>query len=151
VKTWGAFYRKWNGVVHDFIHQYIYMDLIELAHFSKFTAMMMSFVISAILHEYIVTVVMGFFLPILFVLFGGPGILFIGLTRRKTARIWNVFMWIMLSIGTAMLMVIYSREYFARFYREPPTEASVYDYVVPYTLRLLYRDNMAHSGPHPEL
>src|SRR3546814_20517678 len=91
--------------VNDFIHTYIYMDFIELVKLPKFTSMMLSFIISAILHEYIVTVVMGFFLPILFVLFGGPGILFIGLTRRKTARIWNVFMWIMLSIGTAMLMV----------------------------------------------
>ena len=123
--------------VHDFIHMYCYMDLIELAKMPKFTSMMLSFIISAILHEYIVTVVMGFFLPILFVLFGGPGILFIGLTRRKTARIWNVFMWIMLSIGTAMLMVIYSREYFARYYRDS-AENSLYDYVVPYTLRLLY-------------
>lgn len=137
--------------MHDFIHTYIYMDLIELAKLSKFTSMMLSFIISAILHEYIVTVVMGFFLPILFVLFGGPGVLFIGLTRRKTARIWNVFMWIMLSIGTAMLMVIYSREYFARYYREPPAEASVYDYVVPYTWRLLRENITIIAETHPEL
>jgi hypothetical protein len=57
---------------------------------------------------------MGFFLPILGVLFTGPGLIFILLTRNKTHRVWNIFMWLMLTTGNAFLMVIYIREYHAR-------------------------------------
>jgi hypothetical protein len=29
-RTFSVFYRKWNGVVHDWIHSYLYTDLVSL-------------------------------------------------------------------------------------------------------------------------
>ena len=77
-------------------------------------SLLLSFCISALVHEYIIAVSMGFFLPILLILFTGPGLVFILLTHNKTGWVWNLFMWIMLATGNAMLMVLYCREYYAR-------------------------------------
>lgn len=72
-RTFTVFYRKWNGVVHDFIHSYMYMDMVELLGMNKIVAMLSAFIISAVIHEYIIMVSMGFFLPVLGILFTGPG------------------------------------------------------------------------------
>uniref|UniRef100_A0A7S2RHP6 Diacylglycerol O-acyltransferase n=1 Tax=Rhizochromulina marina TaxID=1034831 RepID=A0A7S2RHP6_9STRA len=117
VTTWAAFYRKWNGLVHDFIHSYLYSDLVEFVGMSKSTAMMVSFVLSAVVHEYIVAASLGFFFPILFVLFGGPGIWFMQLTKGRKGRTWNIFMWVMLATGQGLMMVLYFREYYSRLLR----------------------------------
>ena len=113
-RTFSVFYREWNGVVHDFIHSYIYTDLRVFGRLPKLVSLLLSFGISAVVHEYIIAVSMGFFLPILLFLFTGPGLVFILLTHNKTGRVWNLFMWIMLATGNAMLMVLYCREYYAR-------------------------------------
>jgi hypothetical protein len=60
----------------------------------------------------------GFFYPVLLLMFGGPGVFFVNLTKKNT-RFYNVFMWLMLSVGNALLMVLYSREWFARFGEHP--------------------------------
>ena len=31
-RTFSVFYRKWNGVVHDWIHAYLYTDLVGALH-----------------------------------------------------------------------------------------------------------------------
>lgn len=137
-RTFSVFYRKWNGVVHDFIHSYMYMDMVELLHFGKLPALLLSFLISAVVHEYLICVAMGFFLPVLGILFTGPGLIFILLTKNKTGRIWNAFMWMMLAIGNGWLMVLYAREYFARqtVLAEPvdPWE----DFFVPRTFKIQF-------------
>jgi hypothetical protein len=69
---------------------------------------------SAIIHEYLICVAMGFFFPILGILFTGPGLIFILLTKNKTGRIWNIFMWLMLATGNSWLMVLYCHEFYTR-------------------------------------
>ena len=76
--------------------------------------MFVSFIISAIIHEIVVTFAQGFFFPILFILFVGPGIVFIMLTKKAKGGIWNIFMWLMLASGTSMLLVFYVHEYITR-------------------------------------
>ncbi len=138
-RTFTVFYREWNGVVHDFIHSYLYTDMIEYVKLPKIVSLLLCFFISAVVHEYIVCVAMGFFLPILAVLFGGPGVIFILLTKNKTGRIWNIFMWLMLSTGNAMLMVMYCREYYVRHH--PSSLGSTldfHDFMVPRTFRIQF-------------
>ena len=136
---------KWNGVVHDFIHAYLYTDLVEFCRMSKLGALLASFLLSALVHEYLLSIALGFFLPVLAVLFSGPGLLFILLTRGQTSRVWNVFMWVMLATGNAMLMVLYMREFFCRNRNEPSrdpgtgrpwAELGAWDYFVPRTYRI---------------
>jgi hypothetical protein len=60
----------------------------------------------------------GFFFPVLFFMFGGPGVYFVNLTKSDT-RFYNVFLWLMLSVGNALLLVLYSREWFSRYGEHP--------------------------------
>lgn len=72
----GSYYRKWNIVVHDWLYYYIYLDLCRFfPSFKKFRAVpqLLTFIISAIIHEVIIYYAIGFFYPILFLLFAGPG------------------------------------------------------------------------------
>jgi len=151
-RTFSVFYRHWNGVVHDFIHCYLYTDLVEFSGWTKIGALLSSFIVSAVVHEYIISVALGFFLPILGLLFSGPGLLFILLTKGQTSRVWNVFMWIMLATGNAFLMVLYIREYFTRLKGVPPVDPlsglpwadlGWSDFTVPRTFRIQLH---AHSG-----
>lgn len=43
---------------------------------NTFMPKMLTFLISAVIHELIITYALGFFYPILFILFTGPGIFF---------------------------------------------------------------------------
>lgn len=80
---------------------------------SRFDALMLTFLISNLLHEWIVTFAMGCFYPILFLMFGGPGVFF---AQLKTARgTSSTFVWMMLIVGTGLLLVLYAREWYARY------------------------------------
>ena len=37
------------------------------------------------------------------------------LQKKSEARFFNIFMWMMLSVGMGLLLVLYSREWYARF------------------------------------
>jgi hypothetical protein len=126
-------------------HLFVLSDVSALARFSlgrynKAFATAAVFIVSAIVHEQIIACAMGtraisgcacgrsccgnrvsdvgFFYPVLLLMFGGPGVFFVNLTKKNT-RFYNVFMWLMLSVGNALLMVLYSREWFARFGEHP--------------------------------
>jgi len=64
------------------------------------------FIISSIIHEVIIAASFRFWYPALLLMFGGPGVLFISMTRNFAARFANVFMWLMLSVGLALLTVL---------------------------------------------
>eukprot|EP00744_Colponema_vietnamica_P010628 GILI01015002.1.p1 GENE.GILI01015002.1~~GILI01015002.1.p1 ORF type:complete len:607 (+),score=130.50 GILI01015002.1:145-1821(+) len=110
-----TYYRKWNMVVHEFLFQYVYLDSIRFSYgkVSRFWAMMAVFVISALIHELIIACAMGFFYPILLLMFGGPGVIFVFMSRANS-RVYNIWMWTMLFIGNGLLLVLYSREWYAR-------------------------------------
>ena len=82
----------------------------------------------------------GFFFPVLLFMFGGPGVYFVNLTKSDT-RFYNVFLWLMLSVGNALLMVLYSREWFSRYGEHPvqyPVRGSLRSacFVVTFTIRI---------------
>ena len=113
-RSFAQYYRKWNCVVHDWIYNYMYLPVIE-AGYSKTFAMAVVFGTSSIIHEYILTMGCKFCFPVLLLMFGGLGVFFVPLTRLwRNARGWNIFLWSMLLIGQGVLLVLYSREYYAR-------------------------------------
>lgn len=115
--SWSAYYRRWNLVVGDFLHSYVYND-IQRAGGRRQAAEAGVFLISAALHEVIIACSYRFWYPALLLMFGGPGVFFMSLTRRFAARFANVFMWLMLSVGLGLLTVMYSREQYARYGHE---------------------------------
>ena len=112
--SWSAYYRRWNLVVGDFLHSYVYND-VQRAGGSRQSAEAAVFLISAAIHEVIIACAYRFWYPALLAMFGGPGVLFMNLTRRFAARFANVFLWLMLSVGLGLLTVMYSRELYARY------------------------------------
>eukprot|EP00743_Colponemidia_sp_Colp-15_P002978 GILK01003221.1.p1 GENE.GILK01003221.1~~GILK01003221.1.p1 ORF type:complete len:583 (+),score=69.43 GILK01003221.1:36-1751(+) len=116
-KNFGQYYRKWNAVVHEWLYYYVFLDTIRFSwgRAGRYTAMLLTFLISALVHEVIISFGLGFFYPILLLMFGGPGVIFVRITTNQK-RWGNLFMWAMLFIGTGLLMVLYSREWYARLH-----------------------------------
>lgn len=72
----GSYYRKWNIVVHDWLYYYVYLDIYRFfpsLRKSRVFVQLMTFAISAYIHELVIYYAIGFFYPILFILFAGPG------------------------------------------------------------------------------
>ena len=72
-----------------------------------------TFFLSAVLHEVIVTCALGFFFPILFFMFGGPGVILTQMKFGNGPYVGTTF-WALMMIGSGLLMALYCREYFAR-------------------------------------
>ncbi|XP_065193592.1 sterol O-acyltransferase 1-like [Sycon ciliatum] len=117
-RSWADYYRKWNVVVHDWLHAYVYNDVQmcvpEAYKKNRLVAMFTVFIVSAFVHEYIIAATFGFFFPVLLLMFGGIGVSFVFLTHQRQSRIWNIFMWVMLFFGNGLLMCLYSIEFYSR-------------------------------------
>lgn len=103
-------------MVHDWLYYYVYLDLyrfIPSLGKCKGVAQFLTFIISAIIHEAIIYYAIGFFYPILFLLFAGPGILFMQMTYIRKSSI-NLIFWLEMYIGMAIMMTLYLVECFAR-------------------------------------
>jgi len=77
-------------VVGDFLHAYIFNDLQRLG-FSRFQAEMGVFLASAVVHELILATSFRFWQPALLLMFGGPGVVFMRLTKRIAPSLSNIF------------------------------------------------------------
>lgn len=128
--SFAKYYRSWNMVVYDWLYSYIYRDMYILLGRSRVGAMLVVFMISAIIHEYILAVCFKFVFPLLFLLFSSFGIILVFITRRRTSSFWNVFLWGSMFQGWGLLTVFYSLEWYARI-NCPRTNDSWLDYVVP--------------------
>jgi len=118
--SWAAYYRKWNAVVHNFLHRHVFMYFHLHLGWEKTVSMGLTFLISAVVHEYIIFAALGVYKPILFLMFLVPGVGFIFLTRgNSNSRIWNVFMWAMLLMGHGFLVGLYTRAW--HLYHRDPT------------------------------
>ena len=139
-KDFADYYRKWNIVVHEFLYYYIYQDIIRFSkgNVSRNIAKFMVFIISAMIHEVVISCTMGFVFPILFLMFGGPGVILTKFSFGKKEHVGAIF-WFLMLIGSGLLFVLVSREWFAR--QRP--DASTYErdglwmYLYPQSIRFL--------------
>lgn len=128
--SFAKYYRSWNMVVYDWLYSYIYRDMYTVLGQSRVGAMLVVFMISAIIHEYILAICFKFVFPLLFMLFSTFGVILVFITRRRTSSFWNVFLWVSMFQGWGILTVFYSVEWYARI-NCPRTLDSWLDYVVP--------------------
>ncbi|KAM9760159.1 sterol O-acyltransferase 2 isoform 5-T5 [Dama dama] len=114
--SFSNYYRTWNVVVHDWLYSYVYQDgLWLLGGRARGAAMLGVFLVSAVVHEYIFCFVLGFFYPVmllLFLVFGGP--LNFTMHDRRTGPAWNVLMWTLLFLGQGIQVSLYCQEWYAR-------------------------------------
>ncbi|KAJ3219546.1 Sterol O-acyltransferase 1 [Dinochytrium kinnereticum] len=87
--SFSEYYRKWNGVVYDWLFAYIYMDAVKFleARYKKSTAKILSVIfvieVSAIIHEFILACALGYCFPVLLLMYGGPGLIFAQLNKSQ--------------------------------------------------------------------
>ncbi|XP_055975897.1 sterol O-acyltransferase 2 [Sorex fumeus] len=114
--SFSNYYRTWNVVVHDWLYSYIYQDgLWLLGGRARGAAKLGVFLVSAVVHEYIVCFVLGFFYPVMLVLFLGiGGLLNFMMHDRHTGPAWNVVMWTLLFLGQGIQVSLYCQEWYAR-------------------------------------
>ncbi|EFA09716.1 sterol O-acyltransferase 1 [Tribolium castaneum] len=111
---YSGYFRKWNIIVQDWLYLYVYRESSETVYkgnlwFAKFAV----FLISAIVHEWILTFMFGFFFPLLFVEFLVFGSIFNFLGAPKTP-LFNILFWYSLCLGVATLVTMYGIEFYAR-------------------------------------
>ena len=84
-----------NMIVHDSLYNYIYVDCLNHLHLPQGVCFFLTFFISAVVHEYIISLALKFFYPVLLVMFLGFGVFFVYLTRflGTSGRAWNIFFW----------------------------------------------------------
>ncbi|XP_061490210.1 sterol O-acyltransferase 1 isoform X2 [Rhineura floridana] len=132
--SYSNYYRTWNVVVHDWLYDYVYRDSLWLfGKKFKAAAMLLVFSLSAVVHEYVLSVSFGYFYPVMFCLFMCCGLLFnFILHDRRKGPIWNVFMWTSLFLGQGVILCLYSQEWYAR-QNCPLKNPAFLDYVKPHS------------------
>ncbi|MCJ8734589.1 hypothetical protein PDJAM_G00237100 [Pangasius djambal] len=142
--SFANYYRTWNVVVHDWLYCYVYRDFLWMTQ-KRFraTAMFIVFTVSAVVHEYVLAVCFGFFYPVLFCLFMCFGMMFnFILHDRRTGPVWNIIVWTALFLGLAVLLCLYSQEWYAQKYC-PLLEQTRWLNLVTLFETLLWKRNIA--------
>ncbi|KAM8976309.1 sterol O-acyltransferase 2 isoform 2-T2 [Pelodytes ibericus] len=130
--SFSNYYRTWNVVVHDWLYQYVYRDLLWLCNRRfRVVAMLAVFFMSAIAHEYVLTLSLGFFYPVMFCLFAILGVLFnFMMNDNLKSPVWNVMVWTFLFIGQGIQLCLYCQEWYAQIHC-PLTEKTFWALVTP--------------------
>jgi sterol O-acyltransferase len=62
--NWPSYFRRWNGVVHDFIYWYLFQPFQRTFKLNRSASMAIAFLLSALVHEYVMMIVFRFFFPV---------------------------------------------------------------------------------------
>ncbi|KAM3935087.1 sterol O-acyltransferase 2 isoform 1-T1 [Leptodactylus fuscus] len=130
--SFSNYYRTWNIIIHDWLVYYIYQDVLWLFK-KRFRAgvMLGIFLLSAIVHEYALTMALGFFYPVMFCLFAFFGVILnFMINDKRTNPMWNVMVWAFLFIGQGIQLCLYCQEWYARIHC-PLTEKTFWGLITP--------------------
>ncbi|GFR06708.1 sterol O-acyltransferase 1 [Trichonephila clavata] len=62
--SFSQYYKKWNAVVYDWLYAYVYIDLNQIG-LSRSLSLVLVFIFSSAIHEYLIALSLGFFYPVL--------------------------------------------------------------------------------------
>ncbi|CAL8340154.1 unnamed protein product [Merluccius merluccius] len=130
--SFANYYRTWNVVVHDWLYYYGYRDFLRLSNRRFRTAAMLSvFIVSAVVHEYAITMGFGFFYPVMFCLFAVFGVILnFTLNDKRQSPLCNILMWTGLFVGQGVQVCLYCQEWYAQIHC-PRTGNSFWELVTP--------------------
>ncbi|XP_039312312.1 sterol O-acyltransferase 1 [Solenopsis invicta] len=128
--TINEFARKWNSIVHNWLYTYIYKDMYEIVvPRNRTLAAFAVFFICGIVHEYIMAFIMGFFYPVVLIVYGNV-ILFFLIFKNKVVTN-NIFEWILTNITLIISFNLYTMELYARWNNCPPHPNYYLDLFIP--------------------
>ncbi|CAG0881214.1 unnamed protein product [Cyprideis torosa] len=103
------YYRTWNKIVHEWLYEYIYTDLALLAGSkNKILPAAGVFLVSALVHEYILVLICRFAFPLLFFVFFGTAICMLRIEQSNLSMVFT------LAIGNAFIYTLYTLEFYSR-------------------------------------
>ncbi|XP_030751346.1 sterol O-acyltransferase 1 isoform X2 [Sitophilus oryzae] len=129
--NYSVYFRTWNIVVSDWLYTYIYKDCYEiLMPGNKTFAKVLVFFISAVVHEWVLTYMFGFFFPALFLvfLFTGSCLTFL---RTPNHSFVNIMFWYIMALGSGWLVSLYSMEFYVRQNVPTAENSTLKDFIVP--------------------
>ncbi|KAJ8977197.1 hypothetical protein NQ317_009431, partial [Molorchus minor] len=128
--SYSEYFRKWNIVVYDWLYTYLYKEMYEI-NFpkNKNLVKILVFLASALVHEWILFHMMGFFLPVLFIVFSFIAVPLTFVNLPHTTLV-NILFWYTLSLGSGFIVSIYTVEYYAHLHA-PIENNSNKDYFLP--------------------
>lgn len=86
-----SFFRAWNIVVGDWLYTYVYKDVYQLVIPNKSVAKLTVFLISAVVHELLLSCILNFFLPVLLIQMILSG--FLALVKSPESGVLNILLW----------------------------------------------------------
>lgn len=116
--TLSSFWRMWNVPVHEWCLRHVYVESVKRHHVRAKTAVVGTFVCSAILHEYVVATAFkvqpfSWSLPWMFLGMAVQVPLMALDKKIENTRRGNWLMWINLFLGQPLIAILYVRQYMA--------------------------------------
>jgi hypothetical protein len=106
-----SFWREWDRPVHEWALRHIVVESMHYSGVSKATAFLGTFVLSALLHELVVSVAFRTARPWFFAgMVAQVPLAYVGAAFRGTRR-GNALVWLSLFIGHPLLELLYARAY----------------------------------------
>ncbi|XP_025026940.1 sterol O-acyltransferase 2 isoform X3 [Python bivittatus] len=126
------YYRSWNLIVHEWLYYYIQQDFLWLTGGkARSAAKLTVFIVSAVVHEYALSLSVGFFYPILFILFAVFGVIFhFTINNKRKSPVCNFIIWTAVCLGYGFLFSLYPQEFYARIHC-PLKEETFWGLVIP--------------------
>lgn len=109
--TLDSFWRKWNVLVHEWCVRHLYVEGMNRHNMKAKTAVLGTFLFSAIMHEYVCLIGFRLLRPYMF---GGMMIqipLIQSSKALKGTRQGNILMWCSLFVGQTVIAILYVRDY----------------------------------------
>ncbi|CAF1259747.1 unnamed protein product [Rotaria sordida] len=128
--SFAAYYRTSNVVVHDWLYTYVYREIyILMGRKSRSIPTICVVLLSAIFHEYVMVFALGFFYPVIFLVFGVVGLVCLFCLPRQESVTYNILVWILLFIGVGLQSCLYFMETYAR--KSCPSNNTFWDKLIP--------------------
>lgn len=109
------FWRTWNMPVHEWCIRHLYLETVQRQRLNRKAAVLGTFLLSAVFHEYVCIVGFRMVRPYMFAGMIIQVPLMQWSTRLAGTRSGNYVMWIMLFIGQSCLPLLYSRDYLGTY------------------------------------
>lgn len=128
--SYAEYFRTWNILVGDWLYTYVYKDMYEVVvPRNKIAAKFAVFMLSAMVHEWLMCYMLGYFVPIMFIFFfffSGP----MSFIKAPKLSVLNILFWYGLAYGSGTMVCVYTMEFYARA-NTPSEVLKMKDYFVP--------------------
>lgn len=130
--SFDQWWRSWNVPVHEWMLRHIFSPFVEKLNLRKIGAMILTFLVSAVLHEFVLTVTFRMIRPMLGVSMLLQ-IVLIWFTRIPILRsnyIGNFLIWVSHFIGMPLFFILYMRTY-TDLYPDGATRVTYREFFAP--------------------